>query len=161
LLRFNHRYRSQQYLQYQQIRRQYSLHGRQALEQHLQFYQTGSNKMTFIPPEQTLDPIELRLANEILHQANIMLENLKKWRQEQYQLFWFNNGQLRSWSQINDILIEMDAAEVGQSGKFFASAVELVELILAIDPGSLQNSDWYPQYEYTVDGSGQIRMVEP
>jgi hypothetical protein len=90
-----------------------------------------------------------------------MLENLKKFRQEQYQLFWFDNGQLRSWESINAILIEMDASQVGQSGKFFASAVELVELILAIDPGSLQNSDWYPQYSYTTDANGQIRMTEP
>lgn len=91
----------------------------------------------------------------------MQFENLKKWRQEQYELFWFSNGQLRSWSAINDILIEMDAAETGQSGKFFASAVELVELILAIEPGSLEPSDWLPQYEYTVSESGQIRMIDP
>ena len=117
--------------------------------------------MSFVPPQRTLDAIELRLANEILQQANMQLENLKKWRQEQYELFWFSNGQLRSWSAINDILIEMDAAETGQSGKFFASAVELVELILAIEPGSLEPSDWLPQYEYTVSESGQIRMIDP
>ena len=117
--------------------------------------------MTFVPPERTLDAIELRLAHEILKQANMMLENLKKWRKEQYELFWFSGGQLRSVAEINDILIEMDAAETGQSGKFFASAVELVELILAIDPGSLQTHEWYPQYNYTTDADGQIRMFEP
>jgi hypothetical protein len=96
-----------------------------------------------------------------LHGSNQQLANLKKWRQEQYELFWFGNGQLRSWTAINDILIEMDAAETGQSGKFFASAVELVQLILAIDTGSLETYEWYPKYEYTTDANGQIRMIEP
>jgi hypothetical protein len=117
--------------------------------------------MTFTPPERTLDAIQLRLANELLQQANQQLANLKKWRQEQYELFWFAGGQLRPWTEINDILIEMDAAETGQSGKFFASAVALVQLILAIEPGSLSNEDWYPQYEYTTDANGQIRMIAP
>jgi len=117
--------------------------------------------MTFLPPELTLDAIEVRLANRLLTQANVMLATLKKWRQEQYQEFWFLNGQLRSWTAINDILIQMDAQEVGQSGKWFASAVELVQLILAIETDALQPGDWYPKYEYTTDENGQIRMLEP
>lgn len=117
--------------------------------------------MTFIPPERTVDALALRLANEILKQSNMMLENLKKWRKEQYELFWYSSGSLRSSAQINDILVEMDAAETGQSGKFFSLAVELVQLILAIDPGSLQTYEWYSQYEYTTDENGQIRMIEP
>ena len=117
--------------------------------------------MTFTPPERTVDAIQLRLANELLKQANLQLANLKKWRQEQYELFWFDGGSLRAPSEINNILIEMDSAELGQSGKFFASAVELVQLILAIDPGSLETHEWYPQYNYTTDTNGQIRMIQP
>jgi hypothetical protein len=117
--------------------------------------------MTFITPTRAFDPEKKRIAYDILHGSNMQLENLKKWRQEVYQLFWFNNGALRSWVEINDILIEMDAASTGQSGQFFTSAVELVQLILSMDPGSLNTEDWYPKYEYTVDENGQIRMLEP
>jgi hypothetical protein len=117
--------------------------------------------MTFITPTRAFDPEKKRIAYDILHGSNMQLENLKKWRQEVYQLFWFNNGALRSWVEINDILIEMDAASTGQSGQFFTSAVELVQLILSMDPGSLENEDWYPKYQYTVDANGQIRMLEP
>jgi hypothetical protein len=117
--------------------------------------------MTFVPPNRTIDAEKKRIAYELLHGSNVQLANLKKWRQEQYELFWFSNGQLRSWTAINDILIEMDAAEVGQSGKFFASAVQLVQLILAIEPGSLETYEWYPKYEYDTDANGQIRMIEP
>jgi len=117
--------------------------------------------MTFVTPTRAFDPEKKRIAYDILHGSNQQLENLKKWRQEVYQLFWFSNGALRSWVEINDILIEMDAASTGQSGQFFASAVELVQLILSMDPGSLENEDWWPKYEYTVDANGQIRMLEP
>jgi len=116
--------------------------------------------MTFLPPETTVDPIQIRLAARILTNANAMLATLKKYRQEQFSEFWYEDGELRSRSEINDILIEMDSAQVGQSGKFFASAVALVQLILEIDPGSLQNYEWYPPYSYDTDENGQIRMTE-
>lgn len=118
--------------------------------------------MTFVPPARTLDAEKKRIAYDLLYGSNLQLANLKKWRQEQYELFWFRDGFLRSWTEINDILIEMDTAEVGQSGKFFASAVELVQLILAIEPGSLEPHEWYPKYEYNMDQvTGEIRMIEP
>jgi hypothetical protein len=117
--------------------------------------------MTFTPPEKTVDPSKLLIAHDILEGANKLLADLKTYRKEQYELFWYDEGSLRSYAEINDILIEMDAAEVGQSGKFFASAVELVQLILAIDPGSLENYEWYPKYDYTTDANGQIRMIDP
>jgi len=116
--------------------------------------------MTFLPPETTVDPIQIRLAARILTNANAMLATLKKYRQEQFSEFWYENGELRSPSEINDILIEMDSAQVGQSGKFFAAAVAVVQAILAIDPGSLQTYEWYPLYAYTTDENGQIRVTE-
>jgi len=117
--------------------------------------------MTFLIPQRAFDPEKKRIAYDILHGSNQQLENLKKWRQEVYQLFWFSNGVLRSWIEINDILAEMDEASTGQSGQFFSSAVELVQLILSMDQGSLKDEDWLPKYEYTTDANGQIRMIEP
>ena len=117
--------------------------------------------MTFIPPEKTVDEFDLVVANEILLSANQHLENLKTYRKEQYDKFWFNGVWLRSPAEINAILVKMDQAQIGQSGKFFSTAVLLVNFILALDPGSLANEDWYPQYEYTVDQLGQVRIVEP
>jgi hypothetical protein len=118
--------------------------------------------MTFVPPALTVDELDLRLANEILTGANQHLENLKKYRKEQYDKFWFSGWRLRSPAEINAILIQMDRASPGQSGKFFATAVLLVEFILALDPGSLTNEEWYPQHEYTADPvTGEIRMIVP
>jgi hypothetical protein len=116
----------------------------------------------FTPPPKAIDAPELLLANSILESGNQLLANLKKYRQEQYKSFWYDSGRLRTADEINAILIQMDLAEVGQSAKFFASAVGLVQLILAIDPGSLSDADWFPKYEYTVDpNTYAIRVIQP
>ena len=66
---------------------------------------------------------------------------------------------LRTPDELNAILEKMDNSSPGQSIKFFQAAAALAQLILAIDPGSLQNEDWYPLYEYTVDPIyGTIRI---
>ena len=117
--------------------------------------------MSFTPPPKTIDPSKLLIAHDILEGANQRLSYLKTYQKEQYEFFWYDDGVLRTISEINDILIEMDSAAVGQSGKFFASAVDLVQLILAIEPGSLVDDDWFPKYEYTTDSNGQIRMLDP
>ena len=117
--------------------------------------------MSFSLPVRTSDPADLSVAYKILHSANALLENLKTWRKEQYELFWFDSGQPRSEAEVNAILIRMDAASTGQSGRFFASAVGLVNLILAIEPGSLSDADWLPKYSYTTSEIGEIRMIVP
>jgi len=117
--------------------------------------------MSFVPPPKTVDPSKLLIAHDVLENANQLLAFIKTFRKEQYEYFWYDEGAVRSSSEINDILIEMDSVEVGQSGKFFNSAVELVQLILAIEPGSLEPYEWYPKYEYDTDENGQIRMLEP
>jgi hypothetical protein len=117
--------------------------------------------MSFVPPPKTIDPSKRLIAHDVLENANQLLAFIKTFRKEQYEYFWYDEGAVRSFSEINDILIEMDSVEVGQSGKFFASAVELVQLILAIEPGSLETYEWHPKYEYDTDENGQIRMLEP
>lgn len=117
--------------------------------------------MSFTPPPKTVDPRKLLIAHDVLDNANQLLSFIKTYRKEQYEYFWYDDGQIRPWTEINDILIEMDSVEVGQSGKFFNSAVELVQLILAIEPGSLETYEWYPKYSYTTDANGQIRMIDP
>jgi hypothetical protein len=115
----------------------------------------------FIPPARTIDPLDVLVAYDILHSANALLENLKTWRKEQYELFWYDDGQPRTEAEVNAILIQMDDASTGQSGRFFGSAVGLVNLILSIEPGSLSDADWHPKYAYTTSELGEIRMIEP
>ena len=117
--------------------------------------------MTFTPPPKTIDPPKRLIAHNILENANQLLSFIKTFRKEQYDYFWYEEGQIRPWTEINDILIEMDNEEVGQSGKFFASAVELVQLILAIEPGAIEPYEWHPKYQYDTDANGQIRMLDP
>ena len=117
--------------------------------------------MSFTPPPKTIDPSKRLIAHDVLENANQLLTFIKTYRKEQYEFFWYDEGAVRSFNEINDILIEMDNEETGQSGKFFASAVELVQLILAIEPGALEPYEWYPKYQYDTDANGQIRMLDP
>jgi hypothetical protein len=116
----------------------------------------------FQPPSKAVDPPALLIANAILESGNQMLANLKTYRKEQYESFWFDSGRLRTADEINAILEQMDAAQIGQSYKFFASAVGLVQLILAIEPGSLQDAEWFPKYDYTTDPvTYAVRVIQP
>jgi hypothetical protein len=106
----------------------------------------------FQPPNRTVDPEGLILANELLQASNSTLANLEKFRAEQFQRFWFRSkNQPRTPQEINAILEQMDAAQPGQSAQFFAAAKALVDLIDVLSPGKLQPEDWWPRYEYTID----------
>jgi hypothetical protein len=114
----------------------------------------------FTPPVIPTVDESLLISSELLQASNNHLANLKKFRAEQFQRFWYKSKfVLRTPDELNAILEKMDNSSPGQSIKFFQAAAALAQLILAIDPGSLQNEDWYPLYEYTVDPIyGTIRI---
>jgi hypothetical protein len=98
-------------------------------------------------------------AATFLGNANLFIETCRTFQRDQFQKFWYNGGQLRSKDEINSILTAMDAVSPGQSARFFQSAKELVDLILAIVPDGLGNDDWMPPYEYTMDESYSLRVI--
>lgn len=106
----------------------------------------------FTPPTIPQPSEALQLAAELLQASNNQLNNLMKFRAEQFQRFWFKSKFVpRTAEEINAILEQMDAVSTGQSAFFFASAKALVDLIEGLAPGVLQPEDWYPRYEYTID----------
>ena len=113
--------------------------------------------MFSIPSTQV--PASVIDAAAFLSNANKFIETCQDFQREQFQKFWYNGGQLRSKDDINEILAAMDAVSPGQSARFFQSAKELVELILAIVPDGLGSADWMPPYEYTMDESYSLRVV--
>jgi hypothetical protein len=117
----------------------------------------------FTPPTLPQPSESLLLAAELLQASNNQLNNLMKFRSEQFQRFWFKaKFQPRSPQEINQILEQMDAVSPGQSAFFFASAKALVDLIEGLAPGVLQPEDWYPRYEYTIDPvTYSLRVIVP
>lgn len=101
------------------------------------------------PPKQPQAQI---IATELVHHSNENLANNIRFQQYTFRMFWFGeSGEVRSKEECNAILEALDQARPGQSAQLFASAKELVELILANDPQALTQEDWMPKYEYTVD----------
>lgn len=96
-------------------------------------------------------PTSTIIASKVVGQANDFLVACKNFQKEQFRLFWYVDGRLRSKQEVNEILESLDSASPGQSAKLFQSAKELVELILSLNPDGLGEVDWMPPYEYTVD----------
>lgn len=117
----------------------------------------------FAVPTIPTNPDSLLLAKELLDFSNATLANLATFRKEQFQRFWFRSRQeLRTRQEINEVLAQMDAAQPGQSARFFASAKALVDLLEAITGTPLEPEEWVPPYEYTVDPvTYALRMVIP
>ena len=116
----------------------------------------------FIPPLLPQADESTIISNELLMKSNHFLSNLKKFQSEQFQRFWYKSKfVLRTPDEINAILTKMDEAQIGQSIKCFQDAAALAQLILAIDPGSLQNEDWYPLYAYSVDMQLGTLRIDP
>ena len=114
----------------------------------------------FLSPSTSI-PKPVTDAAKFLNDANSFITQCRQFQREQFQSFWFNAGVPKSVEEINSILEAMDSASPGQSVRFFQSAKELVELILAIAPDGLGEADWLPPYSYAVDpATMQLRCTE-
>jgi hypothetical protein len=106
-------------------------------------------------------PTSTIIASKVVSNANDFLVACKTFQREQFRLFWYVDGQLRSKQEINEILAKLDSASPGQSAKLFQSAKALVDLILSLEPAGLGEEDWMPPYAYTIDQqTWGLRIVE-
>lgn len=98
-------------------------------------------------------------AKSILEKSNVVFGDLLKYYKSMYMDFWYVSGRMRSASELNAVLAEMDIASQGQSVKFVKSAGELSEFLLALSPDCLGVEEYGCKYQYSVDEQG-LRFSE-